>query len=254
MSSTGRKVTGKEQEEDPEELSGESATSFRALAARANFLAIDRPDISFAVKELCRGMARPTKHDEVAPKRVARYLLGKPRMILHFGWQKRPRGATVMTDIHWAGCLKTRKSTSGGVTMRGAHALRLWSTTQATVALSSAEAERFRIVKGASEAIGARGLLEDFGVPCAIDVCTDASAAVGACKRTGVGRIRHFDTRLLWIQDKIRAKEIVLSRTPWVENPANLMTKYLSGEAVSGHLARIGCWPREWRAESAPDL
>ena len=61
-------MTGKEQKEESEELSGESATSFRALAARANFLAIDRPDMSFAVKELCRGMAHPTKHDEVALK------------------------------------------------------------------------------------------------------------------------------------------------------------------------------------------
>ena len=189
-------MTGKEQKEESEELSGESATSFRALAARANFLAIDRPDISFAVKELCRGMARPTKHDEVALKRVARYLIGKLRMILHFGWQERPRGVTAMTNSDWAGCLKTRKSTSGGVTMQGAHALRHWSTTQATVALSSAEAELIGIVKGASEAIGARSLLEDFGVPCTIDVCTDASAAAGACKRTGAGCIRHLDTRL----------------------------------------------------------
>ena len=86
-----------------------------------------------------------------------------------------------MTDSDWAGCLKPRKSTSGGVTMRGAHALRHWSATQATVALSSAGAELIGIVKGASEAIGARSPLEDFGVLCTIDVCTDASTAVGAC-------------------------------------------------------------------------
>ena len=164
------------------------------MAARANFLATGRPDISFAVKELCRGMARPTAQDEAALKRVARYLLGRPRMIMHVCWQALPRGITVMTDSDWAGCRGTRKSTSGGVIMRGSHALRHWSTTQATVALSSAEAELIGIVMGAFEAMGARSLLEDFGVQCAIEVCTAASAAVGVCERTGVGRIRHLDT------------------------------------------------------------
>ena len=33
-------------------LKGEEARSFRALAARANYLAVDRPDIQFAVKEV----------------------------------------------------------------------------------------------------------------------------------------------------------------------------------------------------------
>ena len=138
--------------------------------------------------------------------------------------------------------------------MRGSHVLRHWSATQATAALSSAEAELIGIVKGASEAIGIRSLLEDFGHVCGIEVCTDAAAAVGACKRTGVGRIRHLDTRLLWVQDKVRSKEIMLSRIPGAENPADLMTKFLPGEAILDDLARIGCWPREGRADSAPDL
>ena len=33
-------------------LSPEEATGFRALAARANYLALDRPDVAFATKEL----------------------------------------------------------------------------------------------------------------------------------------------------------------------------------------------------------
>ena len=35
-------------------LSPEDATMFRALSARGNYLAQDRPDINFATKELCR--------------------------------------------------------------------------------------------------------------------------------------------------------------------------------------------------------
>ena len=42
-------------------LGPEQATAFRAMAARANYLALDRPDISFGTKELCRCFAAPTK-------------------------------------------------------------------------------------------------------------------------------------------------------------------------------------------------
>ena len=35
-------------------LVGEEATRFGAVAARANYLAADRPDIQYAVKEICR--------------------------------------------------------------------------------------------------------------------------------------------------------------------------------------------------------
>ena len=41
--------------------SPEETTRYRAITARANYLAADRPDLMYAVKELCRGMAKPTK-------------------------------------------------------------------------------------------------------------------------------------------------------------------------------------------------
>ena len=51
---------GKEEENDVELGPGE-ATNYRSIAARANYLAADLPDLMYAVKELCRGMAAPTK-------------------------------------------------------------------------------------------------------------------------------------------------------------------------------------------------
>ena len=43
-----------------ETLKHEDATMFRVLAARANYLALDRPDVAYATTELCREFARPT--------------------------------------------------------------------------------------------------------------------------------------------------------------------------------------------------
>ena len=141
-------------------------------------------------------MAQPTTRDADALKRLSRYLLGRPRLILHFEWQVKPALLEVFSDSDWAGCIRTRKSTTGGALMRGSHVLKTWSGTQATIALSSAEAELIAAVRGAAEGLAVRSLVRDFGQDCGLRIHVDSSAAIGICKRTGVGKIRHLDTRL----------------------------------------------------------
>ena len=48
------------EDDEGEELEGERATKYRALAARLNYLSLVRPTCSFSVKETCREMAKPT--------------------------------------------------------------------------------------------------------------------------------------------------------------------------------------------------
>ncbi len=98
LTSPGHKFTPKEWEKEAEELNPSEASRFRAFAAQGNLLASDRPDIALAVKELCRGMAAPTTRDADAIKRMARYLLGKPRVVFHFGWQAAPARLDVCPD------------------------------------------------------------------------------------------------------------------------------------------------------------
>ena len=71
---------------------------------------------------------------------------------------------TTFVDTDFAGCRVTRRSTNGGVLMRGKHCLRHWSSTQTTVALSSGEAELGGLCKGAANAIGMRSVSKDLGV------------------------------------------------------------------------------------------
>ena len=66
----------------------------------------------------------------------------------------------VYTDSDWAGCSKTRRSTSGGVIKIGSHVVKTWSRTQKAVALSSGEAEVIALVMGVSEAIGVQRMAE----------------------------------------------------------------------------------------------
>ena len=42
------------------------ATEYKAIVARMNYLAADRPDIAFAVKEAAREMSNPHLQDGIA--------------------------------------------------------------------------------------------------------------------------------------------------------------------------------------------
>ena len=50
-----------EQFESDKPLDASRHTSFRALAARANYLSADRPDCQYSAKEICRWMSAPTE-------------------------------------------------------------------------------------------------------------------------------------------------------------------------------------------------
>ena len=104
------------------ELNARDTTRYRAIAARANYLAADRPDLMYAVKELCRGMAKPTELHWNKLKRLGRYLLGHKRMVYAYPFQ-RADGIDVYSDTDWSGCPRTRKSTSGGCIMIGSHCI-----------------------------------------------------------------------------------------------------------------------------------
>ena len=87
----------------------------------------------------------------------------RKRLIWNFEMQSDPCTLDVFTDSDWAGCRKSRKSTSGGCIMAGKHCLKAWSKTQAIVAKSSEEAELYAVVRGATESLGVATLYHDFG-------------------------------------------------------------------------------------------
>ena len=102
------------------------------------------------------------------------------------------REATVYADTDLAGCRRTRRSTSGGLIMFESHPIRHWTTTQPAIALSSGEAELVGIVKGATHALGFQAMAQDLGIDVDLHIRTDATAAIGICRRRGLGKIRHL--------------------------------------------------------------
>ena len=217
-------------------------------------MALDRPEVSFAAKELCRRMSDPRQKDKAALNRLCRYLLGAPRMV--YRYRPVPAGLPlqVYADTDFAGCLYTRRSTSGGCATRGGHLLKHWSATQKTITLSSGEAELGGVVKAATEGIGLQSLARDLGLDFSLQLYADSSAAIGICRRTGIGRVRHLAVGQLWIQERLRAGHFSLYKVAGTANPADLLTKHLPGPVISAHLATLHCEPEEGRPASAPEV
>ena len=88
------------------------AQSCRTLVARANYISIDRPDIAFAVKELCRIMSKPTEREWNHLLRLGKFLNCRKRAVQLFERQHEGSDLRVYADTNTAGCKLTRTSTS----------------------------------------------------------------------------------------------------------------------------------------------
>ena len=227
------------------ELDTNEATTYRRAAARINYMALDRPDLGFASKEASRGMAKPTQGDVVRLKRILRYLKGSMRVSHLFRWQKEQRTLKTYSDSDWAGCVKTRRSTSSGAVMSGKHLITHWSSTQATVALSSAEAELNALVKAVSETLGIRNMMSFAGKELFLEVFTDSNAAKGIVQRSGSGKVKHLEAKQLWVQEVVETKEVTVTKVPRELNFSDSLTHHWSASDGYGHLTSMGL---EWKS------
>ena len=143
---------------------------------------------------------------------VCRDLVGKPRLIHKYDWGS---GAAddyleVYCDTDFAGCKETRRSTSGGMCLFGGYNIKQWSKTQTTIALSSGEDELHGINPGITQGVGLQSIAKDLGFDLKFRLHFDATAALGICRRHGLGKIRHLDVADLWAQHEVRSGAIEL--------------------------------------------
>ena len=185
-------------------------------------------------------MARPNRKDLPKIKRAIRYLRGASRAMLVYRWQEAPAEFLTYSDSDWAGCQKSRKSSSGGVLMHGSHAIGHWSSTQATIALSVAEAELNALIKAAVEMTGAYNLGCEINIFRACRIVTDSNSAKGICQRQGAGKVKHLEARQLWLQERVLQKALRIDKVPREVNSSDSLTHYWSAVDGVRHFARVG--------------
>ena len=124
--------------------------------------------------------------------------------------------------------------------MHGKHSITHWSSTQSTVALSSAEAELNALLKAVSGSLGIKNMMSHAGVDMIVEVFTDSSAARGIVHRTGCGKAIHLEARQLWIQEAVESKDVKVSQVSRVHNPSDALTHHWSGTDGYRHLSSLG--------------
>ena len=214
-------------------------TKFRSVVMRAAYMAQDRPDLAEAVKSLSRRMVAPTAGDMTRLKRLGRYVLGRPRASLEFRPQELPRHLLVEVDSDFAGDLATRRSTTGIACLLGDHVIKTQSVLQSTVSLSSGESEYYAAVQGSATGLGIQSLLADWRVTVSVTVASDSSAARGLASKRGLSKTRHISTRYLWLQERVRRKEVKLIVVTTADNRGDLFTKALAGPRMDTLVRRL---------------
>ena len=218
-------------EEDDIGLTKEEFKAYRMLAARLNYMAQDNPLVQYSAKEMCRSMACPTVKDFAKVKRVVRFLKGLGTVTWRYEWQEENEfgNIVVFVDSDWAGCKKTRRSTTGGVIKAGRHVLRTWSSTQPTIATSSGEAELIAMADGAARGLGLRTAMDEMGTVTKlsiVQVFTDSSVAKSFVSTRGLGKMRHLEVKLLWLQECVQRGRLLVGKVSGKSNIADALTKY----------------------------
>ncbi len=72
--------------------------------------------------------------------------------------------------------------------------------------MSSGESEAVGVVKGACEGVSLQRLSEEWGDSRSIVLYSDATVALGFIGKDGLGRARHIDCGVLWLQRKTKRR------------------------------------------------
>ena len=116
--------------------------------------------------------------------------------------------------------------------MHGNHNIKTWSSTQQVIALSSGEVEYYGMVKGAGNALGISGVLQDMGIQYDVVMDTDSSAAKGISSRRGLGKVRHIELNQLWLQDQVARGKIQVRKIKGEDNISDSLTKHSNPERI----------------------
>ena len=120
--------------------------------------------------------------------------------------------------------------------------------------VSSGEAEYLLLVTGAQEGLFIQHLASELGLQLRLCLGSDASAAISMSQRAGAGKTRHMALRVMFLKDLVRHGVLVLEKIRSAENPADCLTKAVSGEELEKCLRISGCWPTEFGFEEVVQM
>jgi len=204
-------------------------TDFRSLAGALQWLTFTRPDISYAVQQVCLHMHDPREPHLAALKRIMRYVHGT----LDLGLLLRPCAQSdlmVYSNADWAGCPDTRRSTSGYAVFLGDNLISWSSKRQHTVSRSSAEAEYRAVANAIAEVTWLRQLLFELHSPLhktTLVYCDNISAIYMSSNPVQHQRTKHVEIDLHFVRERVALGDVRVLHVPTTSQFADIFTKGL---------------------------
>ncbi|KAK9049522.1 hypothetical protein SSX86_031508 [Deinandra increscens subsp. villosa] len=204
-------------------------TLYRSLAGALQYLTFTRPDITYAVQQICMHMHAPRIDHWNAFKRIIRYLKGTSHYGLSLG---RSSTSTLLayTDADWAGCPDTRRSTSGYCVYIGTNLISWSSKRQSTVSRSSAEAEYRGIANVVAELSWLRNLLLELHRPtsrASIVYCDNLSSIYLSGNPVQHQRTKHIELDIHFVREQVHRGKVRILHVPSRFQIADIFTKGL---------------------------
>ncbi|GJY79652.1 ribonuclease H-like domain-containing protein [Tanacetum coccineum] len=204
-------------------------TLYRSLAGSLQYLTFTRPDISYAVQQVCLHMHDPREPHLSALKRILRYVQGT----LNYGLQLFSSSTTDLvaySDADWAGCPTTRRSTSGYCVFLGNNLLSWSAKRQPTLSRSSAEAEYRGVANAVAETCWLRNLLRELHTPLSsatLVYCDNVSAVYLSSNPVQHQRTKHIEIDIHFVRDLVAAGQVRVLHVPSRYQFADIFTKGL---------------------------
>ena len=233
-------------DEETPPLAWKEAMVFRQCVGILLYLSGDIIEAQFGIRLLSQKMSSPCVGDMKTLKHLVSYLGSTQYRMLVYERPQVGRGFAgcsphgellleAFTDSDWSSCKATRRSVSASAIMLDGLMVSSSSRTQRSISLSTAEAEFNAATSTMCDALYIRnilaGLLPDEKVY--LRLLCDSAAARGIIAKSGVGRIKHLDGKMLWLQSKRREPGIGCAAVSTVYNISDIGTKALSRTRIN---------------------
>jgi hypothetical protein len=194
----------------------EDASQFRSIVGALQYLTFTRPDIGYAVQQICLHVHGPREPHLTAMKHILRYICGTPDFGLLL---RRSSGSDLVayTDADWAGCPNTRRSTSGYAMFLGDNLVSWSAMRQTVVSRSSAEVEYRVVANGVAEATWLHQLLHELQAPpsrCTLVYCDNISVVYLSTNHVQHQRMKHVKIDLYFVREKVAIGQVHVLHVP----------------------------------------
>nr|XP_020162212.1 uncharacterized mitochondrial protein AtMg00810-like [Aegilops tauschii subsp. strangulata] len=136
------------------------AAFYRSIVGALHYLTLTRPDLQYAVQQVCLHMHSPRDSHWTLVKHTLRYIRGTMTLGLTLTASS-SIDMVAYSDADWVGCPDTHRSTSGYCVYLGPSLISWSSKRQPTVSRSSAEAEYRAVANAVAECSWLRQLLQE---------------------------------------------------------------------------------------------